>query len=155
MRAYLLALLLTLGGCSAAGVVQNWAPPASPELSPPDYRRVVAENISKILPGSTPLNDVEISGMRLVDHLRGPAWITCLKLDAHGKPQNFSVFIQGDQIVDSRMSVVIDQCHKGSLKKSPAADSVLVNDSLLARAGYARAQGAGSTGALHHGVAQA
>jgi transposase-like protein len=47
------------------------------------------------------------------------------------------------------------RCRVGSLKKSPAADSVLVNDSLLARAGYARAQGAGSTGALHHGVAQA
>jgi len=112
MRAYLLALLLTLGGCSASEVVQNWAPPASPELSPPDYRRVIAENISKILPGSTPLNDVEISGTRLVDHLKGPAWIACLKLDAHGKPQNVSVFIQGDQVVDSRMSVIIDQCHK-------------------------------------------
>jgi len=47
------------------------------------------------------------------------------------------------------------RCIVGSLKKSPAADSVLVNDSLLAGAGYARAQGAGSTGALHHGVAQA
>ncbi len=111
MRAYLLALQLTLGGCSASEVVQNWAP-ASPELSPPDYRRVVAENINKILPNSSPLNDVEISGMRLVDHLKGPAWVTCLKLDAHGKPQNYAVFIQGDQIVDSRMSVVIDQCHK-------------------------------------------
>jgi len=111
VRAYLLALQLTLGGCSASEVVQNWAP-ASPELSPPDYRRVVAENINKILPNSSPLNDVEISGMRLVDHLKGPAWVTCLKLDAHGKPQNFSLFIQGDKIVDSRMSVVIDQCHK-------------------------------------------
>src|SRR5262249_24708728 len=47
------------------------------------------------------------------------------------------------------------RCIVGSLKKSPAADSVLVNDSLLTGAGYARAQGAGSTGALHHGVAQA
>ena len=112
MRAYLLALQLTLGGCSASEVVQNWAPADTPELSPPDYRRVVAENINQIFPSSTPLNDVEISGVRLVGHLKGPAWLTCLKLDAHGKPQNFSLFIQGDKIVDSRMSVVIDQCHK-------------------------------------------
>src|SRR5262249_12466323 len=43
----------------------------------------------------------------------------------------------------------------GSLKKAPMPDSVLVNDSQLAGTRYARTQGAGSTGALHHRVAQA
>jgi putative transposase len=42
------------------------------------------------------------------------------------------------------------RCRVGSLKKSPTPDSVLVSDSRLAGARYARAQGAGSTGALHH-----
>jgi Transposase, Mutator family len=47
------------------------------------------------------------------------------------------------------------RCWVGSLKKAPMPDSVLVNDSQLAGARYARAQGAGSTGALHHRIAQA
>ena len=56
--------------------------------------------------------------------------------------------------VSKMLNATWQRCRVGSLKKSSVADSVLVNDSLLAGAGYAWAQGAGSTGALHHGVAQ-
>jgi hypothetical protein len=47
------------------------------------------------------------------------------------------------------------QCKWGSLKKSPTPDSVVVNDSRLAGARYARAQAAESTGAIYYGLAQA
>ena len=43
---------------------------------------------------------------------RARAWLTCLKLDAHGKPQNYAIFIQGDKIIDLRVGIVIDQCYK-------------------------------------------
>ena len=55
---------------------------------------------------------MEISGVRLVDHLKGPAWLTCLKVDAGGTAQHYAVFIQGDKVIDWRGGIVIDQCHK-------------------------------------------
>ena len=77
-----------------------------------NYRRIVADNIKTIFPTQTSLGDVEISGVRLVDHLKGPAWLTCLKVDAGGTAQHYAVFIQGDKVIDWRGGIVIDQCHK-------------------------------------------
>jgi hypothetical protein len=144
--AYLLTLAVTLAGCSASEVLQNWtsapATPTAPDLSQPNYRRVVADNIRTIFPKVETLGDLEISGVRLVGHVKGPAWITCLKFRAQvdpvvgqsapnstqtgepvvaesaprsttsGNPQYYAIFIQGDKIIDSRGGVVIDQCYK-------------------------------------------
>jgi hypothetical protein len=112
VRAYALAFALMLGGCSGSEVMQNWTPPLAPDLPQPDYRRIVAENIKVIFPATPVTGDLEISGVRLVDHLKGPAWLTCLKLDAHGKPQQYAIFIQDNKIIDSREGIVIDQCYK-------------------------------------------
>jgi hypothetical protein len=105
-------LAVTLGGCSASEVVQNLSPATALDLPQPNYRRVVADNVKAIIPNVASVGDLEISGVRLVDHLKGPAWLTCLKVDAHGKPQNYALFIQGDKIIDSRIGIVIDQCYK-------------------------------------------
>jgi hypothetical protein len=112
VRGYVLALAVCLGGCSASELVQNLPPTPAPDLSQPNYRRIVADNIKTILPGQALAGELEISGARLVDHLKGPAWLTCLKLDARGKPQDYALFIQGDKIIDSRVGIVIDQCYK-------------------------------------------
>jgi hypothetical protein len=82
------------------------------DLPLPNHRRIVGDNIRTILPKIDTLGDLEISGARPVDHLKGPAWLTCLKVDARGQPQHYALFIQGDKIVDSRIGVVIDQCYK-------------------------------------------
>ena len=50
--------------------------------------------------------------MRPVDHLKGPAWVTCLKVVVRGTPQHYAVFIQDDKVIDWRGGIVIDQCHK-------------------------------------------
>jgi hypothetical protein len=142
VRAYLLALTLTLGDCSASEVVQNWtsvpaAPTSTPALSKPNYRRVVADNMKNIFRNAESLRDLEISEARPVDHVKGPAWITCLKFRVHvddvvnqspsntvttepvaresssitnGSPQYYAVFIQDDKIIDSRLGVLLDQC---------------------------------------------
>jgi hypothetical protein len=99
-------------------LVQNWTPAPAPsttistDLSPPNYRQIVGDNIRAIFPNIEKLGDLEISSVRPVDHLKGPAWLTCLKLDAHGKPQEYALFIQDNKIIDSRAGVVIDQCYK-------------------------------------------
>jgi hypothetical protein len=145
-RAYLLALAVTLGDCSASEMLQNWTPaPAAapdPDLSQPNHRRVVADNIKTVFPNLASVGDLEISDVRLVDHVKGPAWISCLKFRVHvdpgagqsapnsttagepvvapsapsatasGSPQYYAIFIQGDKIIDSRLGVAIDQCRK-------------------------------------------
>jgi hypothetical protein len=103
---------VALSACSGSEIVQNLAPASAPELAQPNYRRIVADNIKLIFPTQASVRDVEISGVRLVDHLKGPAWVTCLKVDAGGTPQHYAVFIQGDKVVDWRGGIVIDQCHK-------------------------------------------
>src|SRR5262249_8969406 len=98
--AYLVALTVTLAGCSASELVQNWTPPPAPsttistDLSPPNYRQIVGDNIRAIFPNIETLGDLEISSVRPVHHLKGPAWLTSLKLDAHAKPQHYAFFIQ-------------------------------------------------------------
>jgi hypothetical protein len=111
VRVRVLAFAVTLGGCSGSELVQNLATPLS-DLPQPDYRRIVAANIKTIFPAQAEIGDLEISGVRLVDHLKGAAWLTCVKVDAHGKPQQYAVFIQGDKIIDSRAGIVLDQCYK-------------------------------------------
>ena len=112
MRAYVLALAVLLGGCSASELVQNWSASPVVDLSQPNYHRIVADNIKTVLPGLAALGELEISGIRPVDHLKGPAWLTCLRRDADGHPQHYAIFIQNDKILDFRVAVVIDQCHK-------------------------------------------
>jgi hypothetical protein len=112
VRVYLVALAVALGGCSASEVVQNLPPATAIDLPQPNYRRVVADNVRAVIPNVGSGGDLEISGVRLVDHLKGPAWLTCLKVDAHGKPQNYALFIQDDKIIDLRIGIVIDQWYK-------------------------------------------
>ncbi len=114
MRAPVLAAALILSGCSASELAQNWPGGPVPDLSQPNYRRIVSDNIRAIFPKATPPGDLEISGIRMVDHLKGPAWLTCLKIDARGHPQLYAIFIQNDRVIDSRASVVMDQCQKES-----------------------------------------
>lgn len=105
---------MILSGCSTSEFVQNWTngEPIA-DLSQPNYRRIVTENIRSIFPKDLP-GDLEISGLRMVDHLKGPAWMTCLKIDAHRNPQLYAVFIQNDKVIDSRASILLDQCQKES-----------------------------------------
>jgi hypothetical protein len=113
LRAPVLALAAVLVGCSASEIVQNLPSPAvAPDLSQPNHRRIVAANIKSIFSNHALLGDVQISGVRMVDHLKGPAWLTCLKLDARGMPNHYAIFMQADKIIDSRAGIVIDQCHK-------------------------------------------
>ena len=112
MRVPVLAAALFLSGCSANEFAQNWPGGPVPDLSQPNYRRIVGDSIRTIFPKENPPGELEISGLRLVEHLKGPAWLTCLKIDARGHPQLYAIFIQDGRVIDSRASVVVDQCQK-------------------------------------------
>ena len=89
--------------------------------------------------------------------------VPCFKaVDGAGKPIVLVSPIQvscsarlafGCWLFGSLLRTLAILCTRGPLKKAPMPDSVLVNDSQLAGTRYARTQGAGSTGALHHRVA--
>jgi hypothetical protein len=109
-----LAFHFTLAGCLASEFAQqNWTASTIEDLSQAGFRRVVAENMKTIFADSATLSNVEISSVRMVDyHVKGPAWLTCLKVDANGRPQYYAIFIQGDKIIDSRAGVLMDRCYK-------------------------------------------
>jgi hypothetical protein len=107
-----LAFHVALAGCAASELFQPDTSTGE-AVSQTGFRRLVAENMSKIFSDPGSLGDVEISGPRMVDHnLNGRAWLTCLKVEANGKPQYYAVFISGDKIVDSRAGIIMDRCHK-------------------------------------------
>src|SRR5258708_11975139 len=101
---------MTMGGCSASELVQNWSAAPIGDLSQPNYRRIVIDNIKTLFPKAEP-GELEISGVRMVDHLKGAAWLTCLKLHAHGKPQVYAIFIQDTKLLAQPPPVSLDQSH--------------------------------------------
>jgi hypothetical protein len=109
-----LAFHATLTCCSASELVQqDWTPPAIEGLAQAGFRRLIAENMKTIFADPATLSNVEISAVRMVDHhLKGPAWLTCLKVDANGRSQHYAIFIQGDKIIDSRAGILMDRCYK-------------------------------------------
>jgi hypothetical protein len=110
VRVCVIGLALMLCGCSASEIVQNWSAAPVSDLSQPNHLRIVADNLKTLFPNGATLGNLEISGVRLVDHIKGQVWRTCLKLDAAGSPQLYAIFIQDGKVVDSRASIIIDQC---------------------------------------------
>ena len=55
---------------------------------------------------------MRISEARRVDSLKGASWLVCLEVENSPLLRYYAVFIQRDRIVDSRLSVVIDQCEQ-------------------------------------------
>jgi hypothetical protein len=110
VRFCILALGVGLAGCAAGGGVQYLPdPPLQADLSEPNYRKIVADNIGSVFPNAA-LGKLEISVARPVNHLRGPAWLTCLRMHADDTPQEYAIFILDDKIIDSRTGVAIDRC---------------------------------------------
>ena len=111
VRFPILILPIFLGSCAAGHIIENMPDANSADdLTEPNYRQIVAENIAIVFPNPAPLGTLEISGVRRTNHLKGPAWITCLKIHAENAPQEYAVFIQDGKIIDQRQGVLLDRC---------------------------------------------
>ncbi len=53
---------------------------------------------------------MQISPLRRDIHYFAGDWSVCLKIDASGKPQLFTVFFSNDEIVKMGLAVQIDEC---------------------------------------------
>ena len=102
-----------LAGCTVGQIVLDSSPPSTADSSEPNYRQIVADNLEQVIPNAAGHGVMEISSVRLVNHLKGPAWMTCLKIDSTtSHPQNLAIFIQGDKIIDSGYAKMDDDCHR-------------------------------------------
>ena len=110
----LLLLALTLGGCSLSASIPDWVSEDAAGPEPTNYRFIVANGLSGILGAKdTGVRLLEISNPRRVDGVKGAMWMVCvrsLSFPARQPRTYYSVFIQREKIIDSRISVGIDQC---------------------------------------------
>ena len=110
LRAVAILLTLMLGACSIAGLLPDWTSNdvAGPE---PAYRFVIANELTAIVGDPAKAGTFAISGVKRVDSLKGTSWQVCLRTQNFPLlPRYHAVFIQQSHVVDSRLSVLIDQC---------------------------------------------
>jgi hypothetical protein len=114
----MLLLFAALGGCSISGLLpDSSADPAGPE---PAYRFIIANRIKEIVGEPSRAGVLEISGVRRVESFKGASWVACIKAQhILLPPRYYAVFIQREQMVDSRLSVVIDQCELQAFTYTP------------------------------------
>lgn len=109
-RALSILLTLALGACSVSNLLPDWMSQdvAGPE---PAYRFLIANGLTAIIGDPVKAGALEISGARRTDSLKGAAWLVCLRTQMLPLlPRYYAVFFQSGRIVDTRLSVLIDQC---------------------------------------------
>lgn len=110
-----LLLLLLLGGCAVSGLLQDRVSDDSAGPEPANYRFIIANGLSAIIGSKDDANSrlLEITSPRRVDAVRGATWMVCVKalrFPSRTPRAYYAVFIQQSRIVESRLSVVLDQC---------------------------------------------
>jgi hypothetical protein len=105
-----LAVASALGGCSMSGLLPNWTTPdvAGPE---PPYRFLIANAIQPIVGDVAKAGTLKVTEARRVDSLKGASWLVCIQAQQFPLlPRYYAVFFQGGHMVDTRLSVLVDQC---------------------------------------------
>jgi hypothetical protein len=110
VRALAIASMLTLGGCALSGLLPDWTS-ADVAGAEPAYRFLIANKLQEVLGDATPTDTLQISKADRIESLKGASWRVCVKAQKFLlPPRYYAVFFQRDQMVDSRLSVLIDQC---------------------------------------------
>jgi len=102
--------MLVLGGCALSNLLPDWTSTdvAGPE---PAYRFLIANKLKEVIGDAAPTDTLTISKAERLDSLKGASWRVCVKAQKFLlPPRYYAVFFQREQMVDSRLSVLIDQC---------------------------------------------
>ena len=82
-----------------------------PESGPdPSYREIVAKHLKSTFKDYSPYDAFEISDPRWVHSFKGWNWLICVRFEDHGHRRVYTLFLDGDNIVDARYAVQTDQC---------------------------------------------
>ncbi len=111
----MIALAGLLGGCAIGSDLYSALPSNSDEQvefmeTQAVYRRLIAENLNKLLKDHAPLTAPYISGLRKTHPIEPGDWIACLKDGEHNAGRTFAVFFREKKLVDMRVAVMIDEC---------------------------------------------
>lgn len=109
-RVFAIASMLMLGGCAMSGLLPDWtsSDTAGPE---PASKFLIANKLKDIMGDAAPTDTLELSKAERLESLKGASWRVCVKAQKFLlPPRYYAVFFQRDEIVDSRLSVLIDQC---------------------------------------------
>jgi hypothetical protein len=118
LRALLLLPALLLGACSISGLMPDWNSDDVAGPKPVNYRLIIAIKLNGIIGGPSDAGSLEISSPKRIESLQGASWRICLKAQKWPfPPRYYAVFMQRGEIVDSRVSVMIDQCELASFGK--------------------------------------
>jgi hypothetical protein len=116
-----------------SGSIPDWISEDAAGPEPTNYRFIVANGLDAIIGTRDAANRfLEISVPRRVDVVKGATWMVCvrsLSYPAREPRAYYSVFIQREKIVVSRMSVGIDQCESEAY--TPFEWSVDVDNPML------------------------
>ena len=100
-----------LAGCSVSEFVQDLTPPPAANLSQPNHRRLVADNIKT----GSQIKTISVSwkspgcGRSIISRGRPGSPASSLM---RTEPPALCYLHPGNKIVDTRAGIVIDQCHK-------------------------------------------
>jgi len=127
----LLLLASILGGCSMSGI-PDWTSEDAAGPEPTNYRFIIANALVSGASGFNTVSGVsgvsalvgrtniaslvlEISNPHRVDVAKGATWMVCVRTLSYPARQPrsyYAVFIRHEKIIDSRISVGVDQCER-------------------------------------------
>jgi hypothetical protein len=110
-----LLIFLVLGSCSVADLFPDRVSDDEAGPQPTNYRFIIANGLSGIIGSKDDASSrlLEITTPRRVEATRGAIWLVCLKalrFPSRTPRAYYAVFIQRSRIIESRLSVVLDQC---------------------------------------------
>ena len=113
---------VALGACSSAAMPE---PAQTGDHKPwpgSDYRQLVADNAFIVtLRKKTSYSMFEISDLRRSAGSEPGDWMTCLRTGVNGKLRYFGVFFKDFEVIDYRLSVVINRCEQEQYSPLPNA----------------------------------
>jgi hypothetical protein len=127
----LLLMFLVLGGCGVSELFPDRISDDAAGPEPANYRFIIANGLAGIMGSKDDANSrlLEITPPRRVDATRGASWMVCVKVlrfPSRTPRSYYTVFIQRSRIIESRLSVVLDQCE--SQPYSPFEWSIDMNN---------------------------
>ena len=112
-----IAIVLLLAGCSLSGSLAPRRGEEPPGPSPP-YRKLVTAGLAGIVGDPKKAGKLQISGLRQVESVKGPAWLTCIRAapGPNSVPRYYAILIQNEKIFESRLSIQTDRCEEQSFE---------------------------------------
>ncbi len=96
--------------------------PSGPE---PPYVSLVANYLQSAFKDRASYDGFEISGLRWIHTIQGWSWLASVHFADHGHRRSYSIFIQGDAVVDARYAVETDACESQTYTQFDVTSGVL------------------------------